>query len=160
MTSNTTVQIWNGAINALVQTVIGLTLLCSTGSSARSDDATQTLVFIRHGEKPDEGLGQLSCQGLNRALALPPVIAKSFGRPDYIYAPDPSVSKKDAGELYDYVRPLATVEPWGDRYSPEPSKALIPRPSENVLSRFLDPEAVMRMRILAVIDYLNRIEEK
>ena len=39
---------------------------------------------------------------------------------------------------------------WGDRYSPEPSKALIPRPSENVLSRFLDPEAVMRMRILAV----------
>ena len=78
MTSNTTVQIWNGAINALVQTVIGLTLLCSTGSSARSDDATQTLVFIRHGEKPDEGLGQLSCQGLNRALALPPVIAKVF----------------------------------------------------------------------------------
>jgi hypothetical protein len=27
MTSNTTLQIWNGAINALVQTVIGLTLL-------------------------------------------------------------------------------------------------------------------------------------
>jgi hypothetical protein len=30
MTSNTTLQIWNGAINALVQTVIGLTLLLST----------------------------------------------------------------------------------------------------------------------------------
>ncbi len=49
---------------------------------------------------------------------------------------------------------------WGDRYAPEPSKALIPRPSENVLSRFLDPETVVRMRILAVIDYLNRIREK
>jgi hypothetical protein len=49
---------------------------------------------------------------------------------------------------------------WGDRYAPEPSKALIPRPSENVLSRFLDPEALMRMRILAVIDYLNRLQEK
>ena len=49
---------------------------------------------------------------------------------------------------------------WGDRYAPEPSKALIPRPSENVLCRFLDPEAVMRMLILAVIDYLNQIEEK
>ncbi len=49
---------------------------------------------------------------------------------------------------------------WGDRYAPEPNKALIPRPSENVLSRFLDPETVVRMRILAVIDYLNRIQEK
>jgi mono/diheme cytochrome c family protein len=49
---------------------------------------------------------------------------------------------------------------WGDRYAPEPTNALIPRPSENVLSRFLDPETVVRMRILAVIDYLNRIQEK
>jgi hypothetical protein len=48
---------------------------------------------------------------------------------------------------------------WGDRYAPEPSKALIPRPSENVFSRFLDPETVMRMRILVVIDYLNRIQK-
>ena len=55
---------------------------------------------------------------------------------------------------------------WGDRYAPELSKALIPRPSENILSLFYDsenilslfydPEAVARMRILAVIDYLNR----
>ena len=45
---------------------------------------------------------------------------------------------------------------WGDRYVPEPSKALIPRPSENILSLFYDPEAVVRMRIFAVIDYLDR----
>jgi hypothetical protein len=49
---------------------------------------------------------------------------------------------------------------WGDRYTPEPSKALIPKPSENILSLFCDPEAVVRMRILAVIDYLSRIQEK
>jgi mono/diheme cytochrome c family protein len=49
---------------------------------------------------------------------------------------------------------------WGDRYAPEPSKALIPRPSENILSLFYDPEAVVRMRILAVIDYLSRIQQK
>jgi mono/diheme cytochrome c family protein len=49
---------------------------------------------------------------------------------------------------------------WGDRYAPEPSKALIPRPSENVLSRFLDLEAVVHLRILAVIDYLARMQEK
>ena len=49
---------------------------------------------------------------------------------------------------------------WGDRYAPEPTKGLIPRPSENILSLFYDPEAIVRMRILAVIDYLNRIQEK
>jgi hypothetical protein len=49
---------------------------------------------------------------------------------------------------------------WGDRYAPEPTRALIPRPSENILSLFYDPETVVRMRILAVIDYLNRIQEK
>ena len=48
----------------------------------------------------------------------------------------------------------------GDRYAPEPTKGLIPRPSENILSLFYDPEAIVRMRILAVIDYLNRIQEK
>ena len=86
-------------------------LLCAATTSVRSDGATQTLVFIRHGEKPEEGLGQLNCQGLNRALALPPVIAKSFGRPDFVFAPNPSYSKTDAGQPYDYVRPLAAVEP-------------------------------------------------
>lgn len=36
--------------------------------------AETTIVIIRHGEKPSAGLGQLSCQGLNRALALPQVL--------------------------------------------------------------------------------------
>lgn len=73
--------------------------------------ATQTIVFLRHGEKPLLGLGQLNCQGLNRALALPAVIAREFGRPDAIFAPDPAKEKSDAGRMYDYIRPLATVEP-------------------------------------------------
>jgi len=93
--------------------VIGasLSLLMLTGTAARSDDTVETIVFIRHGEKPDKGLGQLNCKGLNRALALPPVIAKLFGRPSVMFAPDPSDRKVDDGESYDYVRPLATIEP-------------------------------------------------
>jgi hypothetical protein len=59
MVSNTTLQIWSRATNALGKAAICVTLLCTAGNSARSDDATQMLVFIRHGEKPDEGLGQL-----------------------------------------------------------------------------------------------------
>ena len=73
--------------------------------------AKETIVFVRHGEKPPQGLGQFDCRGLNRALALPTVIQKSFGKPDAIFAPNPSDQKNDEGEHYDYVRPLATIEP-------------------------------------------------
>ena len=77
-----------------------------------ADEATQeTIVMVRHGEKPEKGLGQLDCQGLNRALALPRVIEAKYGRPDAIFAPDPSAQKNDRGTKYDYVRPLATIEP-------------------------------------------------
>lgn len=71
----------------------------------------ETIVFVRHAEKPEAGLGQLSCQGLNRALALPAFFAKAFPRIDAIFAPDPGFAKPDKGKDYDYVRPLATIEP-------------------------------------------------
>jgi hypothetical protein len=95
----------------LTAVAITLALLIFAGTRAWSDDPVETIVLIRHGEKPDEGLGQLNCQGLNRALALPTVIAKTFGRPGAIFAPNPSQQKDDYGASYDYVRPLATIEP-------------------------------------------------
>jgi hypothetical protein len=73
--------------------------------------AQQTIVFMRHGEKPASGLGQLTCQGLNRSLALPDVLISRFGPPDYVYAPNPSVKISDPGGSYFYVRPLTTIEP-------------------------------------------------
>ncbi len=101
--------------NMLSKTAVAVAL-CSLVATASAiaeqpDSSTATIVFVRHGEKPEGGLGQLNCQGLNRALALAPIIAKSFGRPDAIFAPNPSHPKEDAGRLYDYIRPLATIEP-------------------------------------------------
>jgi hypothetical protein len=90
--------------------LLGLLALLAAGAATPAP-TTETIVLIRHGEKPAAGLGQLDCQGLNRALALPPVITREFGRPDAIYVPDPSETKPDQGIAYDYVRPLATVEP-------------------------------------------------
>lgn len=74
--------------------------------------AQETIVAIRHAEKPAGGLGQLTCKGLNRALALPKVLIPRFGKPGAIYAPDPAV-KVDEGnnQRYSYVRPLVTIEP-------------------------------------------------
>lgn len=67
--------------------------------------------MIRHGEKPPAGLGQLTCKGLNRALALPDVLLRRFGKPDSIFAPNPGDEVNDPGGLFSYVRPLATIEP-------------------------------------------------
>jgi hypothetical protein len=94
-----------------VLAVLSLSLVPTGSIGAQEQTAVQTIVFIRHAEKPKGGFGQLTCQGLNRALALAPIIAQSFGKPDAIFAPNPSHSKMDDGTPYDYVRPLATVEP-------------------------------------------------
>jgi hypothetical protein len=95
-----------------VSILLGAVMLAQTGVvCAAQSIVTETVVFIRHGEKPDTGLGQLTCQGLNRALALPKVVKTMFGKPDVIFAPDPAQAKPDHIESYDYVRPLATIEP-------------------------------------------------
>jgi len=68
-------------------------------------------VFVRHGEKPLAGLGQLTCQGLNRALALPNELITKFGKPNNIYAPNPTGKVDGPVNNFDCVRPLATIEP-------------------------------------------------
>lgn len=71
----------------------------------------ETILFIRHGEKPINGLGQLSCRGMNRSLSLPNVILTKFGTPDFLVAPNPVIQKEDKGISYNYLRPLVTLEP-------------------------------------------------
>ena len=73
--------------------------------------AAENIVILRHGEKPEAGLGQLTCQGLNRALALPRVLLGRFGTPAAIFAANPGLQKADRGIPFNYVRPLATIEP-------------------------------------------------
>lgn len=75
------------------------------------DKQLETIVFMRHAEKPFFRVGQLNCQGLNRALALPKVLKNKFGKPDYIFAPNPYAKTTGVGGLYYYVRGLATIEP-------------------------------------------------
>lgn len=79
--------------------------------AAADASAQQTIVFFRHGEKPSGGYGQITCQGFNRALALPTVLAGKYGRPTHLYAPNPAVKVADPAGSFYYVRPLATIEP-------------------------------------------------
>lgn len=87
-------------------------LLLSTATIVVPLHAQETIIAIRHAEKPAGGLGQLTCQGLNRALALPKILIGRYGRPDAIYAPDPAVEVNDgSNHQYSYLRPLITIEP-------------------------------------------------
>lgn len=85
-------------------------------SSAASAPKRETILFVRHGEKAPDGYGQLSCRGLNRALKLGVRLQQRYGRIDAVFAPDPSRQKPDGALSYDYVRPLATVEPTAIRF--------------------------------------------
>jgi hypothetical protein len=100
-------------------------ILCNTlghsdaqtkSESAMPQDKVETIVCIRHGEKPLLGLGQLTCKGLNRALALSQVLLAKFGKPSFIFAPDPNEVAHDLGGEFCYVRPLATIEPAAIEY--------------------------------------------
>ncbi|MFG0766165.1 histidine phosphatase family protein [Pseudomonas sp. TYF_15] len=99
---------------SLVLTAVAVPLaLEAVESRARPVDGTQTLVFLRHGEKPGEGLGQLNCQGLNRALDLASVLPERFGKADYVFAANPArhVEEGSRDESYSYIRPLMTITP-------------------------------------------------
>jgi hypothetical protein len=88
-------------------------LLESRESRAQTVDGTQTLVFLRHAEKPTGGLGQLNCQGLNRAIDLATLLPEKFGKADYVFAANPTRNVEE-GELdnsYSYIRPLMTISP-------------------------------------------------
>ena len=98
------------------------TLMCSLRATAQTNSVTtdgtnsvttETIVCIRHGEKPQGGLGQLTIRGLNRALALPKILFGKYGTPQFIFAPNPmhKVDTRDGKPGYYYVRPLATIEP-------------------------------------------------
>lgn len=68
--------------------------------------AQETLIFVRHGEKPANDSGQLTCKGLNRALALPDVLLNRYGKPDFIFAAGPKENKTGSS-----LRALSTIMP-------------------------------------------------
>jgi hypothetical protein len=88
-----------------------LALAALTGSAFADD--VETIVFLRHGEKPVNEIGQLNVTGLNRALALPDVLLTRYQNPQFIFAPGTSdkITNRTTKQEYDYIRPLITIEP-------------------------------------------------
>ncbi len=70
-----------------------------------------TIFIMRHGEKPKDG-DNLSCQGLNRALALPSILANQIGTPDFIYVP--ALKSADTTR---HARMFQTITPFAIKYN-------------------------------------------
>lgn len=95
--------------------VLAALMLCVCASVAHATTTTETIVFFRHGEKPSGGYGQLTCQGFNRAIQLYDSLIPRFGKPQYLFAPNPTPKISDSAGYFYYVRPLATIEPMAIR---------------------------------------------
>lgn len=81
-------------------------LICLALMAPLTAQADNAYVFVRHGEKPTNDSGQLTCKGLNRALSLPVVLLSRYGVPGALYASAPK-EEKDGSSL----RPLTTITP-------------------------------------------------
>lgn len=101
----------HGLTGRLVLLTMVLPALWSCAARPPAAAGEQKIVFIRHAEKPALGLGMVNCQGLNRALGLPPVLLGKFGKPDYVFASDPHDQKPDDGGVFNYLRPVLTIAP-------------------------------------------------
>jgi hypothetical protein len=92
--------------------ILSAVLIISSFSVFAAENGIEKIIVIRHGEKPPVEIGQINCMGLNRSLALPHYFATHFPKPNFIFAPNPSVQiSAENGEKFSYIRPLATIEP-------------------------------------------------
>lgn len=83
-------------------------LQCSSQPPKTKNDLT--IVIIRHGEKYQTG-SNLSCLGLNRALHIPAVINKKFGRPLAIYVPTIKTGASTSQDrMFQTATPLAVAD--------------------------------------------------
>jgi hypothetical protein len=94
-------------LKAAIFIMIGLLSACTSVAQSIPAGVALRVVIIRHGEKPDSG-NNLSCAGLNRALALPVVLDTVTGKPDYTYVPTINVGKKTSSDrMFQTITPFA-----------------------------------------------------
>ncbi|AXY74628.1 histidine phosphatase family protein [Paraflavitalea soli] len=82
-------------------------LLFTVNSQARQQGNDLRIVLIRHAEKASAG-PELSCQGINRSKALPPVLHAKIGLPVIIYVPQSSATQ--------HARMRQTILPFTEKY--------------------------------------------
>jgi hypothetical protein len=88
-------------------------VFCYIDSYAQSPMQNPSLkvIIIRHAENPLKG-DNLSCQGLNRSIQLPPVLYSKFGIPNFAYVP--AIGR---GPATKHARMFQTIVPMSIEYN-------------------------------------------
>ena len=121
---------------------------------AIAQDKSLKLVFIRHGEKQDNG-DNLNCQGLNRSMSLPAVLYKKFGKPGNVYIPALSM-----GEATKHTRMLQTISPFIIKYGINLNSAFDEKDYKNIARALLKEKGTVLIvwehkNIPAIVNYLG-----
>jgi len=119
-----------------------------------AQDKNLKLVFIRHGEKQDNG-DNLNCQGLNRSMSLPTVLYKKFGKPGNVYIPALTM-----GEATKHTRMLQTISPFIIKYDINLNSAFDEKDYKNIGKALLKEKGTVLIvwehkNIPAIVNYLG-----
>ncbi len=135
---------------------VGVTLHNTT--SAQPADASkfeyQASCAPCHGES-GKGDGPLRTELKNRPADLTALAKKNNG-----VFPISAVYQIIDGRQVVIAHGTREMPIWGNRYTPDLNMAASPNAADMFVNPLYDPERIVRLRILAVIDYLNRIQEK
>jgi mono/diheme cytochrome c family protein len=137
-------------------------ILIGTNASVQAQDLDQGQTeFLSkcaecHGAD-GKGAGPMSSKPKSKPADLTTLARRNNG----VFSPDAIAATVDGRSAIGHR--AVDMPIWGCRQGPPPgpqSKAYEPKPIDSLLDMPCDPEEVIRKRILEIVDYLGRIQEK
>ncbi len=140
----------------IVAVVIGLK------SMARSEEIDAGKTEYQAGCAACHGIDGKGAGPVSSQVKVPPADLTVLAKKNNGVFPFDSVYQVIDGRKVIAAHGTRDMPIWGDRYTPDVTGTLgvWPRSIPSDIRPSFDPETIVRLRILAVIDYLNRIQEK
>lgn len=146
------------AKNLATLAIASLVALVHHAGAAQTIDASkfeyQSSCAPCHGEDA-KGKGPLSAE-----LKTPPADLTVLAKKNNGVFPVSKIYEVIDGRLLVIGHGSREMPIWGNRYMPDMNTIASPNAPDMFANPFHDPERLVRLRILAVIDYLSRIQEK
>jgi hypothetical protein len=150
------VPVWNRAGSLILALSLSIASTVSSQEADRGRDDYIVNCASCHGDD-GKGRGPLAARLKRRPSDLTAIARKNSG-----VFPTTKVYQQIDGRTAPHGQSDMPV--WGCRHAPAPSvtgrKTFRPRPTESLLDLSCDPEPVIRQRILSILGYLSRIQER
>jgi len=137
-------------------------LTAGTGSAARAEEPDHGKSEYQSGCAACHGIDGKGMGPVSSQLKVPPANLTLLAKNNGGVFPFDSVYATIDGRKAVAAHGPREMPIWGNRFGPEAIGELSvwSRITPSETRPFIDPETIIRLRILAVIDYLNRIQAK